>query len=48
MQKNLYGMSYAILTLKADLEVFVNLPLNDKIINVFILNVFHSGTYYTS
>ena len=42
MRKN--GMSYAILTYRADLG-FMNMLLYE---DVFIFNVCHSGTYYTS
>ena len=43
MPTNLYGMRFAILAYRADLGVFVNVLLNEECL--YLLNVFHSGTY---
>ena len=46
MPTNLYDKSYAILSYRADFESLQTCSFMKKI--VFKLNVFHSGTYYTS
>ena len=41
MSNNFYGMSYALLTFKADLGVFVNLLLYDKCLYIECISLWH-------